>query len=188
MPSFDRNAPRLALAMAFLAITGCASVSAGSRPADEASSVPGAGDAPETRPASLLGRKPATAIEVCDADGEHAYLQCLACPDGSPPSFRRLGSFGSREKALAGEVPADPTASSGGSVGHAGHIVDGYRVVCGDKAQMLFFDMYHCDPASCREPPGPFSTCATEAPKNPGPPDGFVAFPECLELLYSSAR
>lgn len=61
----------------------------------------------------------------CDKPGgEHAYLQRLRCPDGTAPSFNRVGSMG---------------------LGGYGHIVDLYSVRCdstGEKHK-IYMDMYH---------------------------------------------
>ena len=55
--------------------------------------------------------------------GERQYLSRLRCPDGKPPGFSRIGSFG---------------------VGPYGNIIDGYRVTCaGGEEGRVFMDMYH---------------------------------------------
>ena len=54
--------------------------------------------------------------------GQQAYLMRLVCPDGSTPSFRRIGNFG------AGVYTT---------------IIDGYDVRCGSAAQTIYLDMYH---------------------------------------------
>jgi hypothetical protein len=198
-PSF-----RLAVPLALLLVAGCAATSVGPPTPDQAAvAAAGAGSpagvrptpspakSPDPRPAPTLGEKPATAVEVCDPEGERAYLRCLACPDGSTPTFRRLGSFGDRPKAIPPEdasAPGRARPAPAPSGDHEGHIVDGYAVGCGEKGLVLFFDMYHCDPVTCREVADAFSNYTCEAPKNPGVPKGFHAFPDCLELLFSSGR
>lgn len=55
--------------------------------------------------------------------GEREYLRRLRCPDGKPPVFNRMGSFGS---------------------GPYGTIIDGYKVECASTpAATVFMDMYH---------------------------------------------
>ncbi|HZI20051.1 MAG TPA: hypothetical protein VEY09_15810 [Pyrinomonadaceae bacterium] len=55
--------------------------------------------------------------------GERQYLSRLRCPDGEPPQFSRIGSFGA---------------------GPYGNILDGYRVKCeGSDETTVFMDMYH---------------------------------------------
>ncbi|WP_064747447.1 hypothetical protein [Lysobacter antibioticus] len=103
------------------------------------------------------GGSVATAIEVCEPQGQHRYLARLVCPDRSHPQFERAGSVGERtplpahmteaqsvrlvEAMLAGKplAPGEPDH----------HVVDRYRVVCGTRETSLYLDMYHCD----RPPP-----------------------------------
>jgi hypothetical protein len=55
--------------------------------------------------------------------GERLYLSRLRCPDGNPPEFSRIGSYGA---------------------GPYGNIIDGYRVKCDGKDEVtVFMDMYH---------------------------------------------
>ena len=73
--------------------------------------------------AKVLGSK--TAPVRCDnPGGERAYLQRLRCPDGTTPSFNRVGSMG---------------------YGGYGNIVDLYSVRCADtgKTHEIYMDMYH---------------------------------------------
>jgi hypothetical protein len=39
------------------------------------------------------GESKGAAIEVCDPDGERAYLARLVCPTGEPAAFDRLGAM-----------------------------------------------------------------------------------------------
>lgn len=57
-------------------------------------------------------------------EGEVRYLERLMCPNGKPPKFKRLGSYG------AG--PYDT-------------VIDGYQVKCKrpKRKTMIFMDMYH---------------------------------------------
>ncbi len=101
------------------------------------------------------------AIEVCRPAGERAYLRRLHCPDGASPSFDRVGSFGWRFHPPPGvsgvrveDSLLDPQRRiQPGEIDQ--HVIDGYRVVCGRDAYMVFLDMYHCgDPPTPVAPPG----------------------------------
>ena len=65
--------------------------------------------------------------------GERQYLERLRCPDGSQPSYRRIGSYGK---------------------GPDGHVLDGYRVELGSRAFVVYMDMYHRDHVERNAPPG----------------------------------
>ena len=59
----------------------------------------------------------------CDMpSGQRAYLSRLRGPDGKPPRFHRVGSFGA---------------------GPYGNMLDGYEVKSGTNTVMVFMDMYH---------------------------------------------
>jgi hypothetical protein len=123
------------------------------------------GCAPVAKDVPFLSPGPGTskeqAIEVCEPAGERAYLAQLRCPDGRSPSFARVGSFGMRYHAPPG-APAislmdslnDPQRRlQPGEIDQ--HIIDGYRVVCGRDAYLVFLDMYHCgDLPPVIAPPG----------------------------------
>ena len=72
-------------------------------------------------------------VRVHQPRGQHAYLQRLACPNGSAPAFRRVGSFG---------------------VGPYSTIIDGYDVDCGGTKSVVFMDMYHPGYSERRPIPG----------------------------------
>ena len=92
------------------------------------------------------------AIEVCEASGQRQYLSMLVCPGNFHPTFKRVGSFGTRDP-YPGDLPqaeadeillrliSDPTL-------HPGepdfHMVDGYEVVCPGSSTMIYMDLYHC--------------------------------------------
>jgi hypothetical protein len=63
-------------------------------------------------------------VKCYGPDGERAYLRRLRGPDGAPPTFFRLGSYG---------------------VGPYGNIIDGYKVKTSEAEIMVFMDMYHPD-------------------------------------------
>lgn len=100
------------------------------------------------------------AIEVCDPNGERAYLRRLRCSDGEAPRFNRLGSVGSRteiktkedEKAAMDQMMADVPAGQ-----RDFHTLDLYEVACSDKTVELFLDMYHCKAAPPSEAPAGFT-------------------------------
>ncbi|MBX9606361.1 MAG: hypothetical protein K2Y51_09055 [Gammaproteobacteria bacterium] len=54
--------------------------------------------------------------------GEREYIMRLRCPGGDEPGFERVGSFGE---------------------GPHGHILDGYKLTCGQTESMIYIDMYH---------------------------------------------
>ena len=93
------------------------------------------------------------AIEVCRAQGQRQYLSKLICPDASHPTFKRVGSFGTRDpypgnltQAEADKIilrlMGDPTLEPGDP--HF-HMVDGYEVDCPSGSTMIYMDFYHCD-------------------------------------------
>lgn len=55
-------------------------------------------------------------------EGQRAYLQRLVCPDGAPPSYRRIRNVG---------------------VGVYTTIIDEYDVRCGARNSLIYMDMYH---------------------------------------------
>jgi hypothetical protein len=57
-------------------------------------------------------------------EGEREYLGRLRCPNGKPPKFKRLGSYGP---------------------GPYGTVIDGYEVKCKKpkRTVRVFMDMYH---------------------------------------------
>lgn len=62
-------------------------------------------------------------VRCDDPKGERQYLNRLRCPNGKPPKYSRIGSFG---------------------FGPYGNILDGYRVECeGRDEAVVFMDMYH---------------------------------------------
>ena len=92
------------------------------------------------------------AIEVCKASGQRQYLSMLVCPGDSHPTFKRIGSFGTRDpypgdlsQAKADEILlrliSDPTLQSGEP---DFHMVDGYEVVCPTSSTIIYMDLYHC--------------------------------------------
>lgn len=120
-------------------------------------------------PSTDLGASKATAIEVCMPAGQRAYLSRLRCPDGTAPGFQRSGSAGPRteyppqqpgesDEAYAGRVFGSSSARLGAplAVGETDHhVIDIYRLTCGQSTVTLFLDMYHCpDPKPREAPPG----------------------------------
>jgi hypothetical protein len=84
--------------------------------------------------AKVLGSK-AAPVRCDKPGGERAYLQRLRCPDGTTPSFNRVGSMGH---------------------GGYGHIVDLYSVRCADTGitHKIYMDMYHPGYVEKRPVPG----------------------------------
>lgn len=72
-------------------------------------------------------------VRVFQPEGQRVYLRRLICPNGSRPTFERIGSFG----------PGPYTS-----------ILDGYKVTCGDVVQDVVLDMYHPGYLECRPVPG----------------------------------
>lgn len=109
------------------------------------------------------GESREAAIEVCKPAGERAYLDTLACQDGSPPAYRRVGSVGVRTP-----TPATLTKEQGDEILRqmmnfkappAGvpdyHVIDEYELSCASVRRRVYLDMYHCDaPASTELPDG----------------------------------
>lgn len=52
------------------------------------------------------GLNAAQAVEVCEARGQRQYLSMLVCPDDSHPTFKRVGSFGTRDP-YPGDLPQE---------------------------------------------------------------------------------
>jgi hypothetical protein len=106
-----------------------------------------------------FGESMTAAVEVCQPDGERAYLARLVCEDGKVARFNRLGSYGPRHA-----LPADRSASeqiavsmrdplAPGDVDY--HVVDGYEVSCATSRRIVYLDMYHChQPTPQTAPPG----------------------------------
>jgi hypothetical protein len=100
------------------------------------------------------------ALEVCLPRGERAYLDRLRCPDGSVPSYSRVGSVGRRINAKNPEEDEEASAQNlGGKRPEPGgpdfHTLDLYKVTCRDKTHEIYMDMYHCDQAPTQlAPPG----------------------------------
>ena len=130
---------KAALLLAFLSgVTAVGSDAAGSAAGEELQEGP--------------GLSVTEAIEVCEARGQRNYLSKLVCPDNSHPTFRRVGSFGTRDP-YPGDLPPekadeillrlirDPTLKPGEP--HF-HMVDGYEVECPGRRTMIYMDMYHC--------------------------------------------
>ena len=98
------------------------------------------------------GLNAAQAIEVCGARGQRQYLSMLVCPDHSHPTFKRVGSFGTRDP-YPGDLPqeqadeillrliSDSTLKPGEP---DFHMVDGYEVECPGSSALIYMDMYHC--------------------------------------------
>jgi hypothetical protein len=107
------------------------------------------------------GESKSAAMEVCQPDGERAYLARLVCSTGLPPAFNRLGGYGPRNA-----LPNDQSLSEQISSAHRDplkpgevdyHVVDGYEVACGGSKRLLYLDMYHCHQPAPREAPPGFS-------------------------------
>lgn len=122
-----------------------------------------AAQARDARDDDLYGRARERAIEVCDVQGQRAYLARLVCEGGHGIQVRRIGSVGERNalpdndtqlqvrQRLARYVRKQPLAA--GEVDH--HFVDKYEVLCGQQRYVLFLDLYHCPaPVPLRAPRG----------------------------------
>lgn len=72
-------------------------------------------------------------VRVFQPEGQRVYLRRLICPNGSRPTFERIGSFG----------PGPYTS-----------ILDGYKVTCGNVVHDVVIDMYHPGYLECRPVPG----------------------------------
>src|SRR5262245_29270633 len=90
------------------------------------------------------GESVRAAVEVCNPDGEHAYLGRLVCSTGEAASFDRRGNFGPRNELPADQPLSEQVASARpdplppGEVDY--HVVDGYEVSCGASKRMIYFD------------------------------------------------
>lgn len=112
-----------------------------------------------------LGETKAQAIEVCMPQGERRYIEQLRCADGGAPTYKRVGSMGSRNE-ISGERSKEQSeqmlkqiigrgaALAPGETDY--HIIDGYEVNCRDKTRTLYFDMYHCNAPQTTVPPRGF--------------------------------
>jgi hypothetical protein len=105
------------------------------------------------------GESKTAAIEVCQPDGQRAYLARLVCPDGRIARFERLGGYGPRHELPADQPLSEQIASSRrdplepGEVDY--HVVDGYELACGVTKRIVYLDMYHChQPQPQDAPPG----------------------------------
>jgi hypothetical protein len=115
-----------------------------------------------------LGDAKSSAIEVCRPEGERQYLARVRCPDGTTPTYRRIGSFGSRaelpkisnkeEEAAFLRRIISRVALSPGETDY--HVVDGYEVACGAITRIVYMDMYHCS----QDPPSTAPSGFTLAP------------------------
>jgi hypothetical protein len=121
---------------------------------------PNASVAPGAAP---LGTTKAAAIEVCMPKGERAYLEGLRCDNGEIPSFERFGSVGprtpypeARSKKEQAELTERALNDKGLGPGEADiHIIDGFKLTCGQQEFTLYLDMYHCNREPLRvAPPG----------------------------------
>ena len=128
--------------------------SLGCRPTTPVQSTP----APSAAP-NAYGLSAASAVEVCEPNGERKYLQRLRCPDGSAPTFQRRGSGGSRtpaseadkDKMLDQMFREGPLAPGEPDL----HVIDYYEVKCGAQLTEIVMDMYHCHQAEPEQaPPG----------------------------------
>lgn len=115
------------------------------------------------KPADDWGLSRQTAIRTCTVFGTYEFLRDLRCLDEQKPKFKRRGQAGDRD--------ASAEACSAAGPDHVDkymdplrvlapgepdcHIVDEWRVSCGDEVHTLFFDIYHCDgPKPWRAPEG----------------------------------
>lgn len=119
----------------------------------------------DARADDLYGRARERAIEVCDVQGQRAYLARLTCANGQPSEVRRIGSVGERtplpendtqlqvRQRLARYVQKQALAA--GEADH--HFVDKYEVLCGEQRYFLFLDLYHCPAPRPQRAPRGFS-------------------------------
>eukprot|EP01136_Pigoraptor_vietnamica_P043504 Opistho-1_new@1698 len=100
--------------------------------------------------ATGLGDSKASAIEVCMPAGERAYLASLMCPSGQAPTFKRIGSMGSRtdppknlskeqEQQLVEQL-LSRRALAPGETDY--HVIDAYELSCGEAKRTVYMDMY----------------------------------------------
>lgn len=153
------------IALAASLAVGCASTTApqpvptAGPPSTESEPSPTEEPAPPPEPEGP-GLSKATAVEVCEPQGEREYLSRLRCADGNPPAFERLGSVGSRNPTETPEAEelATEQVIRGRPVGPDEidyHVIDLYEVVCAEGRYSVFLDMYHCDqPPPTVAPPG----------------------------------
>lgn len=95
-----------------------------------------------------LGTNKEYAVEVCDISGEDIYLRRLRCEDGTIPSIVRAGNAGTRNS----PKDIDPIEILEQTSKYRPipdgvedqHIIDLYKVQCGENAVDVYFDMYHC--------------------------------------------
>jgi hypothetical protein len=101
------------------------------------------------------GASKASAIEVCLPPGEVDYLSRLVCENGQAPTFRRIGSFGTRTERPPNLSDAEFMKLAAGSMPwlrgaalKAGepdfHMIDGYELLCSEAKRTVYLDMYHC--------------------------------------------
>ena len=81
------------------------------------------------------GMNPLEAIHVCNPEGQREYLEQIRCPGGEKPTFRRLGSVGSRNPVHTEEARAAAIDQSihirrlePDEVDH--HVIDLYTIEC----------------------------------------------------------
>ena len=120
-------------------------------------SAPKSDIAPPANPG--YGESMTAAVEVCQPDGQRAYLARLVCEDGKVPRFKRLGSYGPRHALPADRSVSEQIADSKrdplapGEVDY--HVVDGYELSCEASRRIVYLDMYHChQPPPQTAPPG----------------------------------
>lgn len=107
-----------------------------------------------------LGMNPLEAIQVCNPEGQREYLEQIRCPGGEKPTFRRLGSVGSRNPAHTEEARAAVMDQSihirrlePGETDY--HVIDLYTIECSEKSSGIYMDMYHCaEPPTQKAPLG----------------------------------
>jgi hypothetical protein len=127
-------------------------------------------DSGETKPA--LGQSNATAIEVCKPQGQREYLRRLICPDGSSPAFERIGSYGPRNPLPEAKTEKERSALIDSALSDKAllpgqidtHMVDGYRLKCGEQEHSVYMDMYHCEQPPPDEAPPGFGIRKLESP------------------------
>ena len=105
------------------------------------------------------------AINVCKPQGQQEYLSLLVCPDGQHPAFDRIGSVGLRneppenasrdevERRLVRQMTYEPLGPNDTDF----HMVDAYRLQCGDRSTTVYLDMYHCGEPMPQKAPNGFT-------------------------------
>ena len=114
-----------------------------------------------SKPDDEFGLTPAQAVAVCTPDGEREYLSRLRCPNGRAPKYDRSRSQvritpdTPEAERVAREQMIERKPVREGDRDY--HIVDAYRLTCGNVVLELFLDMYHCDVAKPSRAPAPLS-------------------------------